>query len=140
LSHTGLKAAIKDKPMKAILCSVLAVIASIGLAQPASADVITDCNEKAVAYVVAHNLGPPPAERILAMVHVAMFDAVNSIERRYQFYLVSLPTAATVSKEAAAAAAAGTVLAGVNPQTQAEMKAALAAYLAAIPNTDEECQ
>jgi hypothetical protein len=133
LSHTGHKAAIKDKPMKAILCSVLAALASIALARPVSADVITDWNEKAVAYVVAHNLGPPPAERILAMVHVAMFDAVNSIERRYQPYLVSLPAAATVSKEAAAAAAAGTVLAGVNPQAQVEVKAALAAYLAAIP-------
>jgi len=121
--------------MKANLCSVLAAIASIGLAQPASADAVTDWNEKAVAYVLGRNLGPPPAERIIAMTHVAMFDAVNSIERRYQPYLVQLPAAATVSKEAAAATAAGTVLAGVNPQTQAEMKAALAAYLAAIPDS-----
>ena len=121
--------------MKANFCSVLAAIASIGLAQPASADVVTDWNEKAVAYVLGRNMGTPPAERIIAMTHVAMFDAVNSIERRYQPYLVELPAAATVSKEAAAATAAGTVLAGVNPQTQAEMKAALAAYLAAIPDS-----
>ena len=47
----------------------------------------------------------------------------------------SLPAGAAASKEAAAAAAAGTVLAGVNPQTQAEMKAALAAYLATIPDS-----
>ena len=70
------------------------------------------------------------------MVHVAMFDAVNSIERRYRPYLVQLPAAATASKEAAAAAAAGTVLAGPRSAGQAELKAALAAYLAAIPDSD----
>ena len=121
--------------MKANLCSVLAAMASIGLVQPACADVITDWNEKAVAYVLARNLAPPPAERIIAMTHVAMFDAVNSIERRYQPYLAQLPAEATVSKEAAAATAAGAVLAGVDPQAQAEMKGALAAYLAAIPDS-----
>ena len=73
--------------MKANLCSVLAAIASFGLAQPASADVIADWNEKAVAYVLASKLGPPPAERIVAMTQVAMFDAVEPIERRYQPYL-----------------------------------------------------
>ena len=67
--------------------------------------------------MLGHKLGPPPAERIIAMTHVAMFDAVNSIEGLYQPYLVQLPAATTVSKEAAAATAAGTVLAGVNLQT-----------------------
>ena len=94
----------------------LVAIAVIGVAQPASADVISDWNEKAVAFAVSRNMGPPPAERIIAMTHVAMFDAVNSIERRYRPYLVQLPATATASKEAAAAAAAGTVLGGVDPQ------------------------
>jgi hypothetical protein len=62
---------------------------------------------------------------------VAMFDALNSIEGRYRSYLVQLPAARTASKDAAAAAAAGTVLAGINPQAQAEMKAALARYYGA---------
>jgi PAP2 superfamily len=115
--------------------SVLVAIALIGLSHPAPADVISDWNEKAVAFGVSRNMGPPPAERIIAMTHVAMFDAVNSIERRYRPYLVQLPATATASKEAAAAAAAGTVLAGINPQAQAEMRAALATYLAAIPDS-----
>jgi hypothetical protein len=58
-----------------------AVICAFG--QPASADVIADRNENAVSFGVMHNIGPPPAERIIAMVQVAMFDAVNSIERKY---------------------------------------------------------
>jgi PAP2 superfamily len=120
--------------------SLLAAIAAIGLAQPASADVIADWNEKAVAHVVGRGLGPPPAERIMAMTHVAMFDAVNSIERKYKPYLIQLPAAAAASREAAAATAAGTVLAGVNPQAQAEMKAALADYLAAIPDSPAKAE
>ena len=108
----------------------MAAIALIGMTQPASADVITDWNEKAVAFVLARGMGPPPAERVMAMTHVAMFDAVNSIERRYRPYLVQLPAAPTASKEAAAATAAGMVLAGVDPQTMIEMRTVLAAYLA----------
>src|SRR3954470_11089415 len=81
-----------------------------------SADVISDWNEKTVAFVTARQVPPPQAERVMAMVHVAMFDAVNSIERRYRPGLTQLPAPATASKEAAAAAAAGTVLIGLYPE------------------------
>ncbi|MEA2840084.1 MAG: hypothetical protein QOF41_1414 [Methylobacteriaceae bacterium] len=120
--------------MKLTESTFFGAIALIGLVQPLSADVITDWNDKAVTYVLGRSLGPPPAERTVAMTHVAMFDAVNSIEQRYRPYLVQLPAAASTSKEAAAASAAGTILAAANPQTQAEIKAALASYLAAIPD------
>jgi hypothetical protein len=108
-------------------------ISLLGLAHPAFADVISDWNDKAVTFGVSRNMAPPPAERVIAMTQLAMFDAVNSIERKYRPYLVQL-SAATASKEAAAAAAAGTVLAGVDPRAKAEMKATLAAYLATIPD------
>ena len=120
--------------MKAHHRRPLAALALIGLVSPASADTIVDWNEKALAFVVSRNLGPPPAERIIAMVQVAMFDAVNSVERKYRPYLAQLPVEGPASKEAAAAVAAGTVLAGINPQGQAEMKAELAAYLVGIPD------
>jgi hypothetical protein len=118
----------------------LAAVAIFGLAHPASADVITDWNENAVSFGVLHNIGPPPAERIIAMTQVAMFDAVNSIERKYRPYLVQLPASPTASKDAAAAAAAGTVLAGINPQTQATMKSLLESYLAAIPDSPAKAE
>jgi PAP2 superfamily len=113
----------------------LAAVVMFGLGQPVSADVIADWNENAVSFGVMHNIGPPPAERIIAMVHVAMFDAVNSIERKYRPYLVQLPVTPSASKEAAAAAAAGTILVGINPQAQATMKSLLESYLAAIPDS-----
>ena len=62
------------------------------------------------------------------MVQVAMFDAINSIERRYRPYLAQLPTPTTASKDAAAAAAAGSVLAGLHPQAQGELNGATTAY------------
>ena len=75
---------------------------------------------------------------MMAMVHAAMFDAVNSIERRYRPYLVQLPAEPTTSKEAAAAAAAAAVLATIDAKTAGEMKVALATYLASIPDGRSE--
>ena len=102
----------------------------------ASANVITDWDEKAVPVVPFGSEG----ERVMAMVHVAMFDAVNSIEPRCRPYLVQLPAPAGASTDAAAAAAAGTILAGaptMSPSAVAAMTAAMAAYLAAIPEGEE---
>ena len=113
----------------------LLALAFLGVTPPAFADVITDWNDMAVDFGVQRNLGPPPAERIIAMTQVAMFDAVNSIERKYRPYLVELPTDPATSREAAAATAAGTVLAGINPRAKGEMDAVLANYLASIPDS-----
>src|SRR6516164_3800497 len=105
----------------------------LALGGPAHADVITDWNEKAVAFVTIHRMLPPQAERIVASVHVAMFDAVNSIEHRYQPYRLAITTAKDTSKEAAAATAACAVLMGLQPNDKEELDAMLEAYLAALP-------
>ena len=111
---------------------------AFGFPATASANVITDWDEKATAAVAPlAGLGgtmPYMAQRFMAMAHVAMFDAVNSIDRRYKPYLVQLPADAGTSKEAAAAAAAATVLATIDAKTATDVKAALASYLASIPD------
>jgi PAP2 superfamily len=71
----------------------------------------------------------------MGIVHVAMFDAVNSIERRYRPYLVQLRADTTTSKEAAAAAAAAAALATIDAKTAGDMKEALASYVASIPDS-----
>src|SRR5262245_45239596 len=88
----------RRSPMKRNCRNVLIAIALTGLSQPAFADVITDWNDRAVAYALNRGMGPPPAERVIAMTHVAMFDALNSIERKYRPYLVQLPVTVTTSK------------------------------------------
>ena len=93
---------------------------------------ITDWDETAIAIVMP--MPPYTAQRLMGMVHVAMFDAVNSIERRYQPYLVQLTADPATSKEAAAAAAAAAVLATIDPKAAGDMKTSLASYLASIPD------
>ena len=124
--------------MHANIRGVLAAVVLTTAAPSAFANVITDWDEKAVLAVTPmaalNGTSPYTAIRQLAMVHAAMFDAVNSIERRYQPYLVQLPADPTTSKDAAAAAAAATVLATIDDKTAADIKRALAAYLASIPD------
>src|SRR5450631_1483963 len=110
-------------------------VTALGLALfvgPARANVITDWDEKAVAVVTPmSSLGgttPYMAVRMMGMVHAAMFDAVNSIEQRYRPYLVQLPADPATSKEAAA------VLATIDAKTSGDMRAALATYLAPLPD------
>ena len=124
--------------MHANIRSTLLAAALTAAASPTFANVITDWDEKAVAAATPmSSLGgtsPYMAVRMMGMVHAAMFDAVNSIERRYRPYLVQLPGDPAASKEAAAAAAAATILATIDAKTAGEMKAALAAYLAPLPD------
>lgn len=123
---------------RSMLSVILAVWIALGIAASAFANVITDWDEKAlVAVTPMASLGgtsPYMAQRMMGIVHIAMFDAVNSIERRYRPCLVQLPAAPATSKEAAAAAAAAAVLATIDAKMASEMKVALATYLASIPD------
>jgi PAP2 superfamily protein len=125
--------------MQANLRKVLVAVALIAPAPSAFADVISDWNENAVAFVTPRMV-PAAGQRVVAIVQVAMFDAVNSIERRYQPYLAQLPAAPTTSKEAAATAAAGTVLASLVPQVQEQVRGMTTSYLASIPNGDAKAE
>jgi PAP2 superfamily len=120
------------KTSRSVPAAMIGAWVAVGAAPPACANVITDWDEKGVAIVTP--MPPYDAQRVMAMVHAAMFDAVNSIEQRYRPYLVQLPATPNTSKEAAAAAAAATVLASIDPKTAADMKAGIAAYLASIPD------
>jgi hypothetical protein len=99
---------------------------------PVLANVITDWDETGVTIVA--KISPYAGQRLMTMLHVAMFDAVNSIERRYRPYLVQLPAAPGTSKEVAAAAAAGTILATIDAKTADKMKSLVTSYLASIPD------
>src|SRR5204862_4564193 len=108
----------EESNMLTNLLKILLAATILCAAPPAFANVITDWDEKAIAAVTPMaSLGgtnPYLAQRMMALVHAAMFDAVNSIERRYRPYLVQLQAAPTTSKEAAAAAAAAAILATID--------------------------
>jgi hypothetical protein len=74
----------------------------------------------------------PTLPRSYAMMHIAMFDAVNSIEGGYTAYRVRIPATRLASGEAAAAQAAHDVLVSLYPANTTKFDTALAARLATI--------
>jgi vanadium-dependent haloperoxidase-like protein len=102
----------------------LFAVLMIAAATAARADEVTDWNAAAIAAMPTAS--PPVMLRVLAAMHGAMHDAVNSVEPRYQPYRFSVPANAGASKEAAAAAAAHGVLVAMVPAQKAAFDAALA--------------
>jgi PAP2 superfamily len=112
-------------------------VATIGLLlfpTLAAADVISEWNEKGLGAVAQGKQLPFVGTRTMAILHTAMFDAVNSIEGRYAPYKFKEPAPASASLEAAAVAAAHFVLVKIFPDQNAELDAAYAASLAKIPD------
>jgi hypothetical protein len=100
------------------------------------ADVVTDWNTIAVSTVSADRVANRQS-RDMAMVHAAMFDAMNAIRPYYTPAMVSITAKGYASREAAAAEAAHDVLVALFPAQQANLDAELAASLAQIPDDDE---
>jgi hypothetical protein len=99
----------------------------------AAADVVTEWNERALACTAEAKQLPFVAARTMAMVHTAMFDAVNSIDGRYMPYKVKVPAPPGSSSQAAAVAAAHTVLLNLFPEQKTSLDASYAASLAQFP-------
>ena len=72
--------------MKYLACIILVALLLLGSISLARGDVIIDWNEKAVAAGYASRVTPGMSSRNIAMVHIAMFEALNSIEPRYTPY------------------------------------------------------
>lgn len=104
-------------------------------ALPAKADVVSDWNTTATTVVL--NKGAQAAIH-LAMVHVAIYDAVNSVDRRYSVYAIRPVAPGGASKEAAAASAAYNLLRTLFPDQSAVLDPAFVASLAAVPDGPAE--
>jgi hypothetical protein len=116
--------------MKAF-CKLMALMTAL-LPAIARADAVLDWNETGVATVLAARQPPPESARAMAMMHLAMFNAVNAIERRYTSYGFESRSASGASASAAAAAAARSVLAGLFPDQREAVEKAYAASLARL--------
>src|SRR4029077_4808818 len=86
--------------------TLLAMALTAAFAGAAHADVIMDWNAKADAIAAEKQVLPAQQSRAMSILHIAMFEAVNAIERRYTPYKLTLSADRSTSKEAAAAAAA----------------------------------
>src|SRR5262245_36955556 len=99
----------------------------VGSSPATTGDAVLFWNAVATDAVRVDRTAPPLAARNLAIVHVAIYDAVNAIERTCAPYLVDIRPASGTSAEAAAAAAAHHALTMLYPRQLKTFDAALAA-------------
>src|SRR5881628_286497 len=118
------------------LILITSTAALLCVPQIANADVVTDWNTIAVSTVSADRVNQRQS-RDMAMVHAAVFDAMNAIRPYYTRAMVSFRAKGYASREAAAAQAAHDVLLTLFPAQQANLDAQLAASLAQIPDDDK---
>lgn len=117
--------------------SLFAAAAAIAISTPASADTATDWWELAGKFNFAQQASsmpaPPEVQRASARVALAVFEAVNAIDRRYESY-VGFPAAnQSASQDAAAATAAFKVLLTHYPQKKSDLEESYAMATAQLP-------
>jgi hypothetical protein len=116
------------------LCLAAAALIALSASASARADAVTDWNANAVNALVGTAGQSPTVSTVhLAMVHGAVYDAVNSIDERYEPYLVEVRARHWYSADAAAATAAYRVLLGIVPGQQPALAPLYEASLASIP-------
>lgn len=96
-------------------------------------DVVTQWNSVLLDAIRVDRTAPPRASRIMAIVHIAVADAVYALSGLGSFYQPTPTPPAGASREAAAAAAAHRALVSLFPAQAATFDAALTQSLASIP-------
>lgn len=114
-----------------IRTSIVATIALFS-AGTADADAVTDWNE--IMEMTSAPSGPFSQSRSAAIMHLAVFEAVNAIVGDYEPYLGTVDAPPWASAEAAAVAAAHRALVALYPANAPTLDASRAASLASIPD------
>jgi hypothetical protein len=106
-----------------------------------SGETVVFWNLTGINTILATPLGPraaPLGSRAMAMMHVAMADAVASIHPTYKPYAVRIADHRGSDKVAAAASAAYGVLVRLFPASQLQLDAAFAASLGQVPDGNKK--
>lgn len=127
-----------------LLCSILLVQVNSSYGQMSQGNASSQSVNQVLQWnrtllVIVRTPGAQPATihptRSFAIMHAAIYDAVNSIDKTHTPYLFDLTgVSQSVSQEAAAAAAAHEVLVALYPGFQAMLDAQLQQSLAQIPD------
>jgi hypothetical protein len=110
---------------KLLSCVILGVAAL-------QADDVTDWNVLTANVAVASGQPPPLQARTLAVVHIAIYDALNAIDRRNTPYALELRAVHGASTTAAVAAAARDTLLVLVPSQRDIIETAYSAALASV--------
>jgi hypothetical protein len=95
-------------------------------------DQVLEWNQIFIDTLIATNTPNSSSQRLGAIVHTAVFDAYNGIDRRYTPLFVHDEAPAGASRRAAVIAAAYTALVGLFPSRKPQFDASYAASLAAL--------
>jgi hypothetical protein len=108
------------------------VLTILPLAQRAQADVVLQWNEIVMGTLDANKVNPFEAARVAAVVHTAVFEAVNAVTGRYEPYLWTVSAPPGASPDAAAVTAAHAVLVHFYPASASALDAQRDSSLAEI--------
>jgi hypothetical protein len=109
------------------------LLAAIFATSGSRADVILDWNALMIDAIRTDNSGPTLSSRNLAILHTAIYDAVNSVERTHQPYRFQILPAKGTSAEAAAVGAAHEVMKALYQPFRARTDELYEAWVAAAP-------
>jgi hypothetical protein len=99
---------------------------------------VLEWNQIFIDTLIATNTANSSSQRLGAIVHTAIFDAYNGIERRYTPIFVQDEAPRGASRRAAVIAAAYTALVGLFPSRQQALEASYLASLAALSDDGED--
>ena len=107
--------------LKSLAAAASLALASLTVTTPARADTVSDWWEFANKVSPQYGGGSPEQQRTVTRVSLAMFEALNAIDRRYESYL-KLPVGdASASQDAAAIEAAYQVMLQLHPDKKAAL-------------------
>jgi hypothetical protein len=131
------------RPKKGHLGIALATVACLTWAPPSEGwqenpDQVLEWNQIFVETLIATNTPNSSSQRLGAIVHTAIFDAYNGIERRFEPLFVKHDAPAGASRRAAAIAAAHTALVGLFPSRKPMLDDSYDASLSALSDDGED--
>jgi len=114
--------------------------AGVATAQTGTVDgnYVLDWNQVFVDTLIATNTPNSASQRLGAIVHTAIFDAYNGIERRYEPMKVHETAPRGASRRAAVIAAAHATLLGLFPARQPALDASYEASIASLSDDGED--
>jgi hypothetical protein len=130
-----------NRPKRRARAVLVLALGALALLAPASAaaDAVVDWNAQATTSIAGVARQPPHVAWLsFAMVHGAVYDAVNGIARTHDPYLVLPSASGTESMDAAAATAAFRVLVALFPEQAPMLQARYDQSLAAVPDGPAE--
>jgi len=133
ISFAALAAACGNSPAGEARAEARPAVSAAESAQPVNP--VVEWNKALLRIVRTPGAQPSTVHptRSFALLHAAIYDAVNSIDRTHAPYLIHLSSRAA-SQEAAAAAAAREVLIALYPSFNAQLDAQLQRSLAQVPD------